>query len=442
MASGKFLLLAGGLFFAFAGGVKAGDFERYYRIALANDPIHAAAKAQFEADLQQRPLARAGLLPSLSLSALSARNDYERRDVGAKTTRGYDYDSRSLTVRLVQPLFDMERWAVWKGGDAKARQGEIVYAEAQQEVALRFAQAWFEYLLARDSLELARAQRDSLKAQKDQVDHLYKGGFAALTDVEETAARLQLAMAAELAAKNAADLRRRELERMLGQSLDREPASVGHFAPQAPEPADPLRWTEAARKRNYKVLALQLAQEMAGYELDRSRAGFYPSVSLVMSAQQGQRPNYLTERDSNTSLGVQLEFPLFSGGRTSAQLDQSRALSEKAGHQLEDALREAEVRASQFYLELLNGAAQINAMQAAERSSDIALQGMQAGQKVGLRTNTDVLNAQQQLYTVKRDLQKARYTYLLSRLRLQAEVGSLGEVEVKNLESIFAALSR
>lgn len=426
MKSQKILRLAGVLALAFAGAVQAGDFERYYRIALANDPIHAAAKAQFEADLQQRPLARAGLLPSLSLSALSARNEYERRDVGAKNARQFDYDSRTLTVRLVQPLFDMERWAVWKGGDAKARQGEIVYAEAQQAVALRFAQAWFEYLLARDSLELARAQRDSLKAQKEQVDHLYKGGFAALTDVEETAARLQLAMAAELAAKNSVDLRRRELERMLGQPLEREPASVSQFEPQAPEPADPLTWIEAARKRNYKVLGLQLTKEMAGYDVDRSRAGYYPNVSLVMSAQQGRSPNYLTDRDSNTSLGVQLEFPLFSGGRTSAQLDQARALSDKAGHQLEDALREAEVRASQYYLELLNGVAQIRALQAAERSSDIALQGMQAGQRVGLRTNTDVLNAQQQLYTVRRDLQRSRYSYLLNRLQLQAVVGSLG----------------
>lgn len=423
--------------------VWAGPFEQYYQEARANDPVFAAARAQYEADLESRAIGRSGLFPSLSYSALSARSDYERSELATpKVSKKYSYDNKSQTLQLAQPIFDLERWAAWREGDKRAQMAEVNFAEAQQDLALRYAQAYFDYLLARDTLELARAQKRALASQKVQAEHLFKGGSATITDVEETQARLQLAEAAELAAGSAVSVRLRLVEKLLGGRLSADLPKVGAFPLSPPEPAKPDAWLDAVASRNYKVQAQRLAEEVAGHQVDRAMSGHFPSASLVANSTHTTDPNYYTSKDATSSIGVQVVVPLFAGGKTTAQTRQAEAMRERTRQDAENMLRESQVKAGQFYLDLLNGLAQIQAMESAVRSSEVALKGMEAGQKVGFRTNTDVLNAQQQLFNVRRDLQKERYAYLMNRLQLQAIVGSLGEEEIQRIDSLMMGLSR
>lgn len=408
--------------------VNADPFDDYYRQALTNDPIFAAAKAQYEADLRHRQIGRASLLPSISLSAATGRTRYGRTEQTTQNPLDANYDPSNVTLRLSQPVFDLERWAAWKEGDARSRLAEVMFIESRQEVALRFARAWYDYLLARDSQQLATAQRESLAAQMEDAKNLYKGGFSTLTDVEETKARMHMAIAAETAAGNLLDLRRREVERLVGSKLkESEISSAGKIDLRPPEPNDPVHWVAAARRQNPKVLGQELAREIADYQVDRAKAAHLPSAALVASSQQARTPNYFTQQENVNSVMLQVELPLFSGGATSARGEQAEFMRLRAEHQLEDARRGAELKASQYYLEILNGIARIQAMEVALESSEVSLNGMIAGQKVGLRTNTDILNARQQVFNVKRDLQKERYAYLLNQLELGALVAMLGD---------------
>jgi outer membrane protein len=421
-----------------ATAASAGTFEQLFRAAQEHDAVYAAARAQYQADSEHRAIGRASLYPSLSLSALVSHNTNSRSDIATpQTTNKYDYDNQSVSFRLTQPLYDLERWSLWQQGDTRSKLAEITWAEAQQDLAIRYAQAYFEYLLARDSLELAHAQKTAIAAQKVQTENLFKGGSATITDIEETKARLQLAESGELASANAVETRRRELERLVGK-LPANLASAGVFNATGPDPADLETWISQARARNYTVNSQRLADEIAGQQIQRARAGHYPSAALVVNAQAANEPNYFTHQDSSSSIGVQVNIPLYEGGRISAQTRQAQAARERSRYELENALRDAEVKASQHYLDIKNGIAQIQAQEAARRSSEIALDGMKTGQKVGMRTNTDVLNAQQQLYDVRRNLQKERYSYLINRMRLQSVVGSLGVEEITQVDKLLA----
>jgi outer membrane protein len=416
----------------------AGSFEQMYRAAQIHDSVFAAARSQYQADVEHREIGRAGLFPSLSLGALLAQSQYDRSDLATpKISKSYNYGNQSISLRLTQPLFDLERWALWREGDNRAKLAEVAFADAQQELALRYARAYFDYLLARDSLELARAQKAAIAAQKTQTENLFKGGSATITDIEETKAKLQLAEADELAASNGIATRMRELEALVGK-LPTNLASVGVFKATGPDPSEIEVWIREARMRNYKVIGQQIAEEIANQQLERARSGHYPSASLVVSAQTGNEPNYFTNKETTGSIGVQLNIPLYEGGRISAQTRQAQAARERSRNELESAARDAEVKAGQYYLDLQNGVARMQAMDAAKRSSEIALVGMQAGQKAGMRTNTDVLNAQQQIYDVRRTLQKERYGYLINRMLLQSVVGSLGEQEVERIDALLA----
>lgn len=416
-----------------------------YRQALNNDADFAAARAAYEAEAESRSIGRAGLLPSVSLGASKTRDHLSRQEISGTQTeyhRNARYEPTTVTLRLSQPLFDLARWAAYKEGDARSARAEVVYTDARQELALRVSQAYFNYLLAADNLELARAQKKALAVQQTQAEGLFKAGSATRTDVEETRARHQLAQAQELSAHSAVELRRKDLGKITGKQPPATPSAL-IVAPKLmpPEPASIDTWVDAACSRNLKVLAQQAALQIASYQIDKTKASFLPSVSLVASRQHGRDTSYYIDRDDNSQIGIQLNMNIFEGGGNSAQHRQASALKEKTRHELASLTKEAETKASQAFLEILNGIAQIQALEQAVKSAEIALQGMEAGQKSGLRTNSDVLNAQQQLFSARRDLQKERYGYLINRLNLLATVGGLDDTEVESIDRMVDSMS-
>ena len=351
--------------------------------------------------------------------------------------KDFAYQPRSLSLRISQPLFDLERWAAYQEGDVRSARAEVVFADARQDLIQRLAGAYFNYFLANDTLELAQAQHAALGSQRVQVENLFKSGIAVLTDVEETKARQQLAQAQELSSQSALELRRKELGKIVGELPPRSlPARAVVPVLTPPEPGVMESWVDVARTQNLKVLAQRLAVDMAGHQLTRSRAPYLPTVSLVASRQRLDNPNYFTDKEATAEVGVQLSMNLFDGGGTTARMRQAVAQREKARQDLESLTRDAEIKASQAYLEIINGINQINALEQAVKSAETTLQGMEIGQKAGLRTNSDVLNAQQQLFSARRDLQKERYGYLINRLALQAAVGTLDEKEVEAIDRL------
>lgn len=433
------LILAGSIMLATTAPVLASEgLGDYYRRAMSHDAEFAAAQAASAAETQQRAIGRAGLLPNIGMSYSSTRT-HLRRDETAPVglTRDVRYDPSAIELRLTQPLFDLTRWANYREGDLRAERADIILAEARQDLALRVAQAYFNYLLAADNLELAQAQTTALAARQVEVEGLMRAGSATRTDVEETRARHQLSAAQQFAARSTYELRRKELGKISGK-LPPPFAPAVIVAPQlvAPEPAEIDTWIEAARTRNLKVLAQQATVSIADQQVERARAAFAPVVNLVASRQKGQESSYFINREDTGQIGVQISMNLFEGGGTTARFEQAGALRQQSRHELDGTLREAEVKASQSYLEIHNGIAQVRALEQAVKSAQVALEGMESGQKVGLRTNSDVLNAQQQLFSARRDLQKERYAYILNRLNLQAAVGALRDAEIEGADRL------
>ncbi len=406
-----------------------------YRRAQASDPVWASARASLEAGKEYRAMGLAGLLPSLSAALEVSRVGTEREPWPAvEPTQSYDYTSTAGSLRLNQPIFDLARFSGYKEGVSRTQLAEAEFAQAGQDLFLRVAEAYFNYRLAMDGLDLARAQKLAIAAQMRQAENLKRAGVATITDVEESRAREQMASAEELGAGNTVDVRRKELERIVGPLRAADvPVEKVFFVPVPPQPETLDKWLESARERNLRVISQQLQQTIAEYQASQQRAGHYPVATLVGSYSANARPSYNTKQQDSYVVGVQVSLPLYEGGRVSAQTRQAVATVEKFRHDVESARREAEVRATQAYLDVVNGIARIAAYEQAVKSSEIALQGMEAGQQAGLRTNSDVLNAQQQLYSARRDLQRERYNYLLSRLRLKSTVGELSEEEVSAL---------
>jgi len=417
------------------GTAQAADLLETFRAAQANDPVIAAARAALQAGQEKLPQGRSLLLPSISLSANSTYNDTTTQYGGPTFLPGgnYRYNSHGYGVNLTQPLFRQQNWLVYGEAELQVAQAEAQFRIAEQDLMLRVAQTYFDVLIAQDSVQLAEAQKTAIAEQLEQAKRNFEVGSATITDTHEAQARYDLTSAQEIAAQNDLEIKKRALQ----QLINAMPQDLKHlskeFKLEAPQPADMEKWVGDAQSNSLQLAIAQASAEIAEKEVARNRGGHYPTVDLVANYSNNQSSGGsfgVGSDNTNKSIGVQLNLPLFQGGLVNSRWREAEANRERAKQALEDTRRSIALQTRQAYLGVVSGIARVKALQQALTSGESVLEASKLGQEVGVRTNLDVLNAQQQLYATRRDLYQAEYSYLISHLRLKAAVGSLGEEDL------------
>jgi len=417
----------------------AGALQDLYQEARSADPQIAAAQAELRAAETLLPQARGALLPQLGISGSRIANDttYEQRFGSRASTKDYSFTSKSASLNLSLALLRPQAWAGLAQASAQIRQAEQQYRAAEYDLIQRIAQAYLEALLATDNVALAAEQKAAITEQLKQAKRYFEAGVGTVTDINEAQARYDTVVAQELAAQNNREIRLRAIEAIVGK-LPPKLASLGTRMPlELPQPADVERWLETAQSNNPQVLAREAALDAAEREHYKSWAAHLPTADLVASRGRSENPSFTmtdTVNWSNT-IGVQVSIPIFSGGATQGRVNQTSALRDRARHDLTGAFRAVNQSTRQEYLNVINGVAQITALQQAVKSNELALNSARKGQEAGVRTSFDILNAQQLLFSAKRDLAQARYAYVLSRLRLRAAAGLLGPDDISLVDA-------
>ncbi|MBI3148241.1 MAG: TolC family outer membrane protein [Betaproteobacteria bacterium] len=438
----RLLVLALGL--TTAGSALAEDLLQIYRVAVGQDAAVAAARATWLATQEKRVQGRSGLLPNVSLTANLTQTNYDTRiksEPPLDTERSYH--SQGFTLAATHPVYRMQNIVAYDQTKQQVAQADWVLGAAEQDLVMRVAQAYFDALLAGDSVSLAAAQKAAVSQQLAQAKRNFEVGTATITDTNEAQAKYDQIVALEIAAQNDLEIKYRALQSIIG----RVPKSLSPLGPKlelrTPEPALMDSWVERAEKAGYSVRIAEATLEIAKLEIDRNRAGHYPTLDLVASYNDTRSSaSSQSSFGSNSQTGqisLQLAIPLYAGGALSSKVREAAANQEKSRQDLEGARRGATLSARQAFLGVTNGIAQVKALQQALVSADTALSSSKVGMEVGVRTNVDVLNAQQQVFQVRRDLAAATYNYLMSLLRLKAAVGELREADLEQFNRYLAA---
>lgn len=425
-------------------GAQAADLLDTYHAAQANDPVIASAFAVQQVGAEKSTQGRALLLPSVNLNANTTYNDtnvqYRPAQPPFFMGGNYRYNTHGYNVNLVQPLFRQQNWMAYSASELQVASSEAQYKVAEQELVLRTAQAYFDVLIAEDGVQLAQAQKSAIVEQLAQAKRNFEVGSATITDTHEAQARYDLTGAQEIAAQNNLEIKRRVLQQLTNSLPGQLKRLEAELKLEAPQPAEMDQWIGGAQNSNPQLAIAQANAQLAEKEVERNRGGHYPTVDLV--ANYGK--NYATggtfglaSDTRNSNIGVQLNMPLFQGGTVNSKWREAEANRERAQQDLESARRNVTLQTSQSYFGVVNGMAQVQALQQALVSSSSVLEATKTGQEVGVRTNLDVLNAQQQLYATRRDLYQAQYNYLISKLRLKAAVGTLGEDDLKQVNQVL-----
>ena len=420
----------------FSGGALAADLMQVYRDALANDAKFSAARAQYEAGQEKVVQGRAGLLPQVGMDANTTWNDANLKPIAARPIVE-SYNSNGYGVQLTQPLFRWQNWVQFKQGELQTALAATQFGIARQDLVLRVAEAYFNVLNAQDALDAVTQLRMAAAEQLELAKTSFEVGTVTITDVHEAQSRFDLASAQEIAAQNQLEVARQTLAQVIGKQPEPLAGLREGVALQRPQPENIADWVAAAESGSFGVQAQQLAREIAAREVERARAGHLPTVDIVASHGVNNRPQPSTDRSEATTIGLQLNLPLYAGGRVSSVSREAAALRMKADADLEDARRSAALAARQSWLGVTSGMAQVKALEAARVSSLSALEANKLGYEVGVRINIDVLNAQTQLADTLQQLSRARYDTLLAQLRLKAAAGTLGEDDVAAINALL-----
>jgi len=406
---------------------QAADLIEIYQAAQGQDAVFAAARAAQQAGQEKLTQGRSLLLPSVNLSANTTYNDLNSPLLTKK------YNSHGYAVSVVQPLFREQNWATYQQADLQVAISEAQFKLAEQDVILRSAQTYFDVLIAQDTVQLTNAQKTAISQQLEQAKRNFEVGTATITDTHEAQARYDLVVAQEIAAANNLEIKKRTLQQLVNADV-KELSTLGEgFKLESPNPADAQKWVTDAQQGNYQIVMAQAAEALAEQEVAKNRGGHLPTLDAVGSYSKSTGCSFSCGETKSTSVGLQLNMPLFAGGATQSKWREAEANHDKAKQELENARRNVELQTRQAYLGVVSGIAQVQALQQALKSSESLLQASKLGQEVGVRTSLDVLNAQQQMYSTRRDLFQAEYNYLLSHLRLKAAVGSLAEADLSQV---------
>jgi outer membrane protein len=427
-----FVTLLTGAFAALSLPAQAADLMQVYQQALANDPVYTSARYAADAGQTKSTQGLSALLPSIGVTGSYTRSG-----------DGLNDSNNTYSLALKQPLLRLDTWEVYRQGNLATAASEAQFAQAKQDLVLRVTQAYFDVLAAQDALSFLRAQKTAIEEQLASAKRNFEVGTATITDTNEAQARYDLANAQEIAAQNTLSVAQNALRQIIGAESGPLSSLRTDIQLSLPQPDRMDVWMDSAQHQNFGVIAQTIAVDVARSQTRQNRSGHYPTIDLQVARthvdKKSQSNPFETGRGYSNSVGVQWTIPLFSGFAVDSKVTESIALTEKAQSDLENARRTAILNAQQAYLGVTSGLSQIKAYEAAEISSLSAVESNRLGYQVGVRINIDVLNAQQQLFSTRRDLSKARYDTLLNGLKLKAAAGVLQETDLNEINRLLTA---
>ncbi|WP_194790364.1 TolC family outer membrane protein [Pseudomonas sp. UFMG81] len=410
------------------------DLKQAWDLLQYQGPVYQAAVHEQQAGVENRAIGQAGLLPQVNASAYTNRVNGNQRQNGIDND--LDYNSTGANLRLRQPLFNKQKMAEYRQGQQRADYSVAVFDAKSQDAAVRLADSYFDVLLASETISLAKAKLDAFEEQQASARRRMELGAGTITDIDEATARRDLAEAELIEAQDNLVNARRKLAEYIGETPDTLTTLQPGFATPPLLPGNLQDWLVKAQADSPLIHARRHSYEIAEEEVRRAKAGHWPTLDFVAgyTAGESQSLSELNQRNHYSSIGLEINIPLYSGGGVSALSRQASANSSKALDELDATRQEVITGTTREFRGVQSGALRVRALEKAVASNERSLLSTRKGFKEGgTSTNADVLNAEELLFVARHDLFEAKLRYLMSRLRLASSVGSLGDDDIEQV---------
>ena len=422
--------------------VQAQSLLELYNAAKGYDATYQSAKSQFDATLAKVDQAKAYLLPKAALALSSSRTNYESKSIPAPSSVDREFGTQSATLSASQPLYRPADWASYEQGIKQTELAQSQLFQAEQALVVSVGQAYFDVLASTDNLAFVKSQKAAVAEQLASAKRNFEVGTSTITDTREAQARYDLVVAQEIAADNDLQVKSIALKQLVGnQAANPKPLNAPVVLAEL-LPADVNQWVQQSEANHPGIKQLEVALDVAKLETSKATAGHKPTLDLVGSyaaaTNNGSASTSLNSGSNTTSIALSLNIPLFAGFSTQNRIKETLALEDKARTDLEATKRTIAQGTRTAYFGVLSGLGQVKAYEAAEASSQSALDATKLGYQVGVRINIDVLNSQSLLFDTKAKLAKARYDVLMGGLKLRQASGTLKAEDLQAINHLLA----
>ena len=409
-----------------------------YHQALAHDPTLASALSANKAAQEIIEQGKALYRPTVNFNAnANTTQSHIRYLSGTPSPGSTNFENFNAAIEARQPIYRKQNLVEMDQAATQVSLADKQYHLSQQNLILRSTQAYFDVLIAQDKIALINAQKVAILSQLDQAKATFEVGTATITDVNEAQARYDLIVAQEIAAVNEFEIAKRSIEAITGE-LPTKLATVKPDIQVTQLSQNMQDWQQVGLQNNLNIQIQQDALKLAEQEVEHANAGHLPTLDAVASLSDnysnGSPSVFSTGNDlKSATIGLQLQIPLYAGGAISSKARQAVLNKQKAQDDVDIARRNTDLETQRAYLNLGTTIAQVKALEQVLTSSQSQLDSTKLGYEVGVRTSVDVLNAQQQLFSAKRDLLQARYSYLVNIIRLKAASGLVSELDLQDI---------
>ena len=417
---------------------QAQSLVELYESARAFDATYQSARLQYDANLARADQAKAGILPNAGLAAGVSRTAFENTNPQIDRS----FNSQNATLQAAQPLYRPANVATYQQGLRGIDLARAQLEASEQDLIVRTSQAYFDVLAAQDTLTFVTAQKAAVAEQLASAKRNFEVGTSTITDTREAQARFDLVLAQEIAAENDLRVKKIALDQLVGKT-ESQPRGLTQPPTLPPVlPDDVNAWVQQSESVHPSIRQAQSNVDIAELEVSKAEAGHKPTLDAVASYNITRNPSGTATspfgtRANTGSVGLQLNVPLFAGFSTQNRIRETLSLRDKAGSDLEGTRRAVAQNTRTAFFGVVSGQGQVRALEAAELSSQSALDANRLGYQVGVRINIDVLNSQSQLFQTKRDLAQARYNVLLGGLRLRQANGTLSSADLLQINSLL-----
>lgn len=407
--------------------LQAANLIDIFNQAIDNDPVILAARAQQQADSEIVPQSRATLLPNISLTANTRTTD--RETSGGTSSIDERFNSNGYGAQLTQPLFRADRWFTLNAAKASRKQASALYQNAQQELILRVATAYFNVLRAEDNLTAAVARETAFSQQLEQANERFKVGLIAATDVYEAQAGFDLAKVERISSLEARHNSVATLQSLTNQQYQSVDQLDKNMPITGPSPGPLADWVELALANNPQLLASKHQLDSAKQVIRAEKSGHLPTLDAKASYSHSEEggTSFLGNESDTQVFALEFTLPLFEGGSRNSKVREARYRHEKARQDYENTYRQTREQIQTQHRTVTTDVLRVQARQAALKSSESALEATEGGYQVGTRNIVDVLQAQNNSFNARRDYSNAIYDYLINLLTLKRMAGNLSE---------------
>ena len=403
------------------------DLMEAYTRAKKSDPLFGSSFYEREAARTLSKQGRSFLLPQIRIVGSTSKYEFDTAPLGYQDHTGY-----SSGINLRQPIFNLPKFYEYRQHNIRETIGDVRFASAEQDLILRVAEAYFNGMAARQLLELIDTEKKAVSEQLEQAKRMFRAGVATITDVHDAEARYDSILSKEVENKYNLEIKIQALKRIVGIEPDGLSFLKEDTPLRVPEPESLEGWIEIAKKHNPILKSYAYNVDYYKEELRKNKGQHLPTADLVAGySWTNTVSEYLkSERITYTSVGIQVNIPVFSGGYISAKVKESQARFEQTKKEYENALSDNVQKLTEAFLGIKGSIVRMNMLLTAIRSASTSLHSNKKGLIAGVRTIVDVLNAERELHDVRGRLLQARYDYIMNILKLKFYAGTLSEEDV------------